>query len=133
MTAQENQRFMTGIRHDHKQYYSMLGRVNAEASDCSRAADRESIHEGIRCSVGFGKLSRMVFGVMEGWMEERLRGQAAASAAAGDEEGAMDWNETLAAILIDQGRHDEAVVIWEAVLKSRRRVLPENHPEIGVT
>jgi hypothetical protein len=133
MTAQENQRFMTGIQNDYKQYYSMLGRVNAEASECSRAADRESIHEGIRRSVGFGKLSRMVFGVMEGWMEERLQGQAAASAAAGDEEGAMDWNATLAAILIDQGRHDEAVVIHEAVLKYQRRVLPENHPDIGVT
>ena len=133
MTAQENQRFMTGIRRDYNQYSSMLGRVNAETSDCSRAADRESIHEGIRRSVGFGKLSRMVFGVMEGWMEEQLRGQAAASAAAGDEEGAMDWNETLAAILLEQGRQDEAVVIFEADLKYRRRVLPENHPSIGVT
>jgi hypothetical protein len=132
MTAQENQRFSSGIHNDYKQYYSMLGRVNAEASDCSRAADRESIHEGIRRSVGFGKLSRMVFGVMEGWMEERLRGQAAASAAAGDEEGAMGWNATLANILSDQGRRDEAVVICEAVLKYRRRVLPENHPDIGV-
>ena len=133
MTAQENQRFMTGIHKDYKQYYSMLGRVNAETSDCSRAADRESIHEGIRRSVGFGKLSRMVFGVMEGWMEDRLRGQVAASAAAGDDEEAMDWNATLAAILLEQRRHDEAVVIWEVVLKHRRRVLPENHPDIGVT
>jgi len=133
MTAQENQRFMTGIRRDYNQYYSMLGRVNAEASECSRAADRESIHEGIRRSVGFGKLSRMVFGVMEGWMEERLQGQAAASAAAGDEEGAIVWNATLAAIFDDQGRHDDAFVIHEAVLKYRQRALPENHPHIGVT
>ncbi len=133
MTAQENQRFMTGIRRDYKQYYSMLGRVNAEASECSRAADRESIHEGIRRSVGFVKLSRMVFGVMEGWMEEQLRGQAAASAAVGDEEWAMDWNATLAAMFNDQGRHDEAVVIYEAVLKYWQRALPENHPHIGVT
>ena len=132
MTAQENQRFLTSIQHDHKQYYSMLGRVNAEASDCSRAADRESIHEGIRRSVGFGKLSRMVFGVMEGWMEEQLRRQAAASAAAGDEEGAMAWNATLAKILLKQGRCDEARVIFEVVLKFRRRVLPENHLSIGV-
>jgi hypothetical protein len=132
MTEQENERFLRGIRVDFKAYYNMLGRVNAETSDCSRAADRESIHEGIRRSVGFGKLSRMVFGVMEGWMEEQLRGQAAASAAAGDEMGAMVWNATLAAILLDQGRHDEAVVIFEADLKYRRRVLPENHPDIGV-
>jgi hypothetical protein len=133
MTAQENQRFMTGIQNDYKQYYNMLGRVNAEASDCSRAADRESIHEGIRRSVGFGKLSRMVFGVMEGWMEEQLRGQAVASAAAGEKELAMGLNVALANILLDQGRHDEAVVIYEADFKYRRRVLPENHPDIGVT
>ena len=131
MTAQENQRFLTGIQADYKQYYSMLGRVNAEASECSRAADRESIHEGIRRSVGFGKLSRMVFGVMEGWMEERLRGQAAASAAAGDEREAMAWSAVLAAVFVKQGRLDEAVVLFEAVLKYQRRVLPENHPNIG--
>ena len=99
MTAQVNQRFLTVIQADFRQYSSMLGRVNAEASDCSRAADRESIYEGIRRSVGFAKLSRMMFGVMEGWMEEQLRGQAAASAAARDEKGAIAWNETIAATI----------------------------------
>jgi hypothetical protein len=43
-----------------------------ERSECSRAADRESIHAGIRDSVGFGALGRMVFGVMEGRMVEEL-------------------------------------------------------------
>ena len=132
MTAQENQRFMTGIRDDYKHYYSMLGRVNAETSDCSRAADRESIHEGIRHSVGFAQLSRMVFGVMEGWMEEQLRGQAAASVAAGDEEGTNAWNTTLANVFTLQGRNDEAAVMYEAVLKFCRRAYPENHQMIGV-
>jgi hypothetical protein len=131
MTAQENERFLKSIGNDHGEYYGMLGRVNAETSDCSRASDRESIHEGIRRSVGFAKLSRMVFGVMEGWMEERLRGQAAASAAAGDEREAMAWSAVLAAIFVKQGRLDEAVVLFEAVLKYQRRVLPENHPNIG--
>jgi hypothetical protein len=74
----------------------------------------------------------MVFGVMEGWMEERLRGQAVASAAAGDEGGAMGWKESMAQLLTEQGRGDEAAVIFEAVLKYRRRVLPENHPNTGV-
>ncbi len=108
----------------------MLGRVNAEASDCSRAADRESIHEGIRRSVGFAGLSRMVFGVMEGWMEEQLREQAATCAAAGNETKAMHWNATLAAVFSDQGRYDDAVAICEAVLEYRRRFSPENHLEI---
>ena len=133
MTAQENERFLRGIREDYGEYYGMLGRVNAETSECSRASDRESIHEGIRRSVGFGKLSRMVFGVMEGWMEERLRGQAAASAAAGDESEAMVWKNVLAAMLFRQGRRGEAVVLFEASLTHQRRVLPENHPRIGAT
>ena len=133
MTAQENERFLRGIREDYKLYYRMLGRVNAETSDCSRASDRESIHEGIRRSVGFAKLSRMVFGVMEGWMEERLRGQAAASAAAGDKYEATVWKEVLATIFSKQGRYDVAVVLFEASLSHRRRVLPENHPHLGAT
>ena len=133
MTAQENDRFLRSIKNDHSKYYGMLGRVNAETSDCSRAEDRESIHEGIRRSVGFAKLSRMVFGVMEGWMEERLRGQAAASAAAGDESEAMDWKQVLAAMLLKQGRSGEAVELYENSLTHQRRVLPENHPHIGAT
>ena len=133
MTAQENERFLRGIRKDYDEYYGMLGRVNAETSECSRASDRESIHEGIRRSVGFGKLSRMVFGVMEGWMEERLRGQAAASAAAGDESEATVWKEVLAVMLLKQGRSGEAVVLFEACLTHQRRVLPDNHPGIGAT
>jgi hypothetical protein len=70
---------------------------------------------------------------MEGWMEELLRGQAAASAAAGDESNAMSWKEVLVTMLHNQGRNDEAVVLSEAVLKYRRRVLPENDPAIGAT
>jgi hypothetical protein len=69
------------------------------------ASDRQSIHEGIRRSVGFATLCRMVFGIMERWIEERLRGQAAASAAAGDESETIFCNATVAAILSLRGRH----------------------------
>jgi hypothetical protein len=30
------------------------------------------------------------------------------------------------------GRHQDALVLQEKALEFRRRVLPENHPEIGV-
>ena len=131
MTAQENQRFMTGIHNDYKQYYSMLGRVNAEGSECSRAADRDSIHQGIRSSVGFGKLGRMVFQVLEGWMEGELRAQVAAELEAGSEAEAMDWNWVLATVLAQQGRHDEALLLREKVLDVVGRVLPEDDPKVG--
>jgi hypothetical protein len=31
------------------------------------------------------------------------------------------------------GRHDDALVLQEKTLELRRRVLPENHEEIGAT
>ena len=69
----------------------MLGRVDVAGSDCPRAADRENIHAGIRDSVGFGQLGRMVFGVMEEWMVGELQAQVAAKREDGDERGEMRW------------------------------------------
>ena len=131
MTADERARFLQGIRANHGEYYKMLGTVNAEASDCSRPSDRASILDGIRGSVGFAKLSRMVFGVLEEWMEGQLRAQVALCEESGDDEEAMAWTTTLAIVLADQGRHSDALAMFEQVLEFRRRVLPADHPDIG--
>ena len=131
MTAEERRRFLRGIRADYREYYKMLGTVNAETSECSRGADRDSIHEAIRGSVGFGRLSRMVFGVLEEWMQGQLEAEASSCVEAEREEEAMEWTTTLALVLSDQGRHDDALAMRERVLEFSRRVLPENHPDIG--
>ena len=131
MTAEERLRFLRGIKADYKEYYTMLGTVNAETSECSRPDDRLSIHDGIRSSVGFGKLSRMVFVVLEEWMEGQLRAQVASFEAAGKDAEVMEWNQTLALVLSQQGRHADALVLCEQVLEFRRRVLPAKHPDIG--
>ena len=125
MTAEERLRFLRGIKADYKEYYKMLGTVNAEASDCSRPADRIRIHESIRCSVGFGKLSRMVFGVLEGWMERQLRDKVASCEGDGKKEEAMEWNHVLAKVLMQQGRHAEALAIFESLLHVYQRSLSE--------
>jgi hypothetical protein len=39
----------------------------------------------------------------------------------------------LAATYSDLGRHQDALVMKEKTLEFRRRVLPENHPNIGAT
>ena len=31
------------------------------------------------------------------------------------------------------GRHQDALMMWEQTIEFRRRVLPENHPDIGAT
>ena len=131
MTAEERLRFLQGIKRDPNEYYKMLGTINAETSDCSRPAERVSIHESIRSSVGFVLLSRMVFGVLEEWMEGQLRVQAASCEEAGDEAEGMEWTRILASVLLDQGRPNEALSMFERVLEFRRRVLPESHPDIG--
>ena len=131
MTAGERLRFLQGIQANYTEYYNMLGTVNAERSECSRPADRASIHDGIRSSVGFAKLSRMVFGVLEEWMEGQLRAQAASCDEAGEDAQAADWRATLASVLSGEGRHSDALAMQESVLEFRRRVLPEDHPEIG--
>jgi hypothetical protein len=131
MTAEERLRFLEGIKDDPRQYYDMLGTVNAEKSDCSRPADRISIHGAIRDSVGFGRLGRMVFGVLEEWMEGQLRTQVTLCEEAGDDAEAMEWTATLASVLSDLGRHEDALALKERVLEFNRRVLPEDHPHIG--
>jgi len=132
MTAPEKRRFLDGIGRDLGAYYNMLGRVNVERSECSRAADRESIHAGIRDSVGFGALGRMVFGVMEEWMVEELRAEVAARQRDGDEEGEMRWSGVMGSVLGDQGRSEEAVECEERALEISRRVLSEDDWGRGV-
>ena len=133
MTALEKRRFLDGISKDPRAYYNMLGRVDVARSDCSRAADRESIHAGIRDSVGFGQLGRMVFGVMEEWMVGELQAQAAAKREEGDERGEMAWCLVLGTVLGQQGRSDEAVEFFEKALAIGRRVLDEDDAGLGTS
>ncbi len=132
MTAPEKRRFLDGISRDPGAYYNMLGRVNVDRSECSRAADRESIHAGIRDSVGFAALGRMVFGVMEEWMVEELRAEVAARQRDGDEEGEMWWSDVMGGVLLNQGRLEEAVEFQERALGISRRVLSEDDARRGV-
>jgi hypothetical protein len=41
--------------------------------------------------------------------------------------------DNLAITYSDLGRHQDALVMLEKALEFRRRVLPENYPDIGVT
>ena len=112
MTMQERKRFLEGIQ-GYRVYLNMLGAVNAETSDCSRPADRESIHAAIRDSIGFAKLNRMLFGVMEEWMEGQLLAELAASKKRGHLGEVMNWLQTLGFVYGEQGRHQDAQKVEE--------------------
>jgi hypothetical protein len=64
MAAAEKMRFLRGVQFsasssaNHSDFDLRL--FDLEQSECSRASDRESIHEGVRSSVGFQHLNRFV-------------------------------------------------------------------------
>jgi hypothetical protein len=117
LTHPERERFLIGLKTNIGLYYDMLGLVNAEQSICSRQSDQESIHDSIRRSVGFPKLGRMVFTVMEQWMENQLRAQSSSYLAMHLEEEAMEWDSILSKFVASKGRFSEAIQIQEHLVK----------------
>ena len=101
---------------------------NVEHSDCSRDSDRVSIHSAIRESVGFDHLNRAILEVMEKWMLQQLSNHFEVQ----DEEERNHAKGTMAAMLFDQGRFDEAIVLEEQILAYARRTQPVGHVNIGV-
>ena len=51
--------------------------------------------------------------------------------ASGEDAEVMEWNQTLAFVFLQQGRHADALALCEQVLEFQRRLLPANHPDIG--
>lgn len=131
MTEHEKNRFLRGIWKDPGLYYRMLGTINLEDSVCSRPADRLCIHAGIRNSVGFRELGRMVFGVMEKWIVQEIERQCLAEQNEGNDLVAMQWTNKLACVLRDQGRLDEALVLGERALETARRFFDEKNRRLG--
>lgn len=133
MTAQENHRFLQEVKHDKSSihaYYNMLGSVDAATSQCSRPDDLARIHESIKLTIGFKNLNRMLFEMIEQWMQEQVCAQVASELAQFDESEAMRWNCVLMIILLQQGRFEEAVVLGQHILDHHRR---ENDPEICIS
>ncbi len=132
MTREEQTRFVTGMSGDVEgAYLDMLGRVDSEASECSRPSDQRSIHAAIRDTVGFGKLNRMLFDVMEGWVEGQLRERAGVQMAEGNVLEAMDCNRSLASFLKQQGKYDAALVLEKQILEVYERNLNASDAAIG--
>ena len=139
MTKREHHRFLRDMASDEqiRKYYDFIGAcapllsrafhdasvgsVDLQRSTCSRAADRDDIHRSISETIGFAKLQRMVFGVLENWMELELRHHIGVVASAMDSDGNdMLWchfSSVLAIVLSQQGRLSDAAVTQEEILQ----------------
>jgi hypothetical protein len=121
MTLNERKRFLEGIQQGPRVYLKMLGTVNAERSECSRPNDQASIHAAIHDSIGFAKLNRMIFGVMENWMEGQLLTELTASRKKGNFVEVVGWLQTLGFVYAEQGRHQDALVMEEELCEHYKR------------
>ena len=130
MTIAEHTLFLdkTHSQEFHDAHLKILCSSNVERSDCSRASDRDSIHSAIRDSVSFEHLNRAIVEVMEKWMLQQLSNHFEVQ----DEEEVHQAKGTMAAMLCDQGRYDEAIVLEEQIVAYARRTLPVGHQNIGV-
>jgi tetratricopeptide (TPR) repeat protein len=75
-------------------------------SDCSRPSDRIAILKGIEDSIGFTKLDRMVFEVLDRWQLKTLSEQARVCESLGLEHAS--WFNSLGRMFYEQGRISDA-------------------------
>ena len=62
-------------------------------------------------------------------MEKELRRQMEASAALKADTELNEWKHVLGTVLMQQGKHEESLVLMEASLKHRQRVYGKDDPE----
>ena len=84
-------------------YYQMLGRIRSEAAECSRIEDRQTIHQDIVDTIGFVKLDRTIFSVLERWLEKQIQQELYKAIADGNAQDADTMQEARANMLAEQG------------------------------
>jgi tetratricopeptide (TPR) repeat protein len=105
-TADERDRFLNAMRSDSACLLDVIANVNSLKSSCSRPEDRLEILSGIEGSIGFTKLDRMVFEVLDTWQLQALNNQAHTCEKNGTEHAS--WFNSLGRLHYEQGSINEA-------------------------
>ncbi|KAH9125562.1 hypothetical protein AeMF1_003844 [Aphanomyces euteiches] len=117
--------FLQDIQDDGA-FYKMLSTTQSEKSETTIPSDRDNIFQLIRDEVGFVKLDRMVFEVLEKWM---LRTVSQQSEEAFDEISRAAWLLVKGGLLRGKGHYGDAVDIFYAVRIIYLRELGIDSPE----
>ncbi|KAH9142805.1 hypothetical protein AeRB84_013144 [Aphanomyces euteiches] len=72
----QKEEFLKEIVQQDNAFFRMLARIKSETSETKVEADREFIEAKIRADIGFSRLDRMVFEVMESWIFRTLETQS---------------------------------------------------------
>jgi hypothetical protein len=105
-------------------YYQMLGRIRSQAAECSRVEDRLTIHQHIADTIGFEKLDRLIFTVVERWMEKQMQLELDSSALCGNIRDAETMRRAHAEFLAEQGDFSEAIAFGEENVKTLQTKFP---------
>jgi tetratricopeptide (TPR) repeat protein len=105
-------------------YYNMLGRIRSEAAECSRIEDRQAIHKDIEDTIGFSKLDRVIFSVLERWMEKQIQHEHESSVRGGEMDDAERMRQARANLLAEQGDFSQAISLGEEKLVRLNRSFP---------
>ncbi len=109
----ERARFIAEIVASGDAFFDMLGKVNTEKSECSRATDRQRIFSAVQSLAGgFSALDRGVLSTMTEWLSSILG---------------------LACIHVEQGQFDRARQLHEECLSKRRAVHGADLPIVLVS
>ncbi|CAK4713436.1 unnamed protein product [Aphanomyces euteiches] len=117
--------FLQDIQDDGA-FYKMLSTIQSEKSETTIPSDRDNIFQLIRDEVGFVKLDRMVFEVLEKWMLPTVSQQ---SEEAFDEISRAAWLLVKGGLLRGKGHYGDAVDIFYAVRIIYLRELGIDSPE----
>ena len=94
-------------------FYEMLGSINSENARATVGTDKTNIDAVIAAEVGFATLDRMVFEVLDNWMQSALRERIDKSQGSLD---AAKYNCALAGLLCHQCHFDDALAPCETAL-----------------
>ncbi|CAK4088742.1 unnamed protein product [Aphanomyces euteiches] len=101
--------FLQDIQDDGA-FYKMLSTIQSEKSETTIPSDRDNIFQLIRDEVGFVKLDRMVFEVLEKWMLRTVDQQIEQAA---DVLSRAGWLMVKGSLLRKKGQYVEAVDVYQ--------------------
>ncbi|KAG9408758.1 Kinesin light chain 3 [Aphanomyces cochlioides] len=117
--------FLQDIQDDGA-FFKMLSTIQSEKSETTIPSDRDNIFQLIRDEVGFVKLDRMVFEVLEKWMLRTVDQQIKQAA---DVLSRAGWLMVKGSLLRKKGQYVEAVDIYQTAHDVYLREKGVNFPE----
>ncbi len=107
----------------------MLATIDTARSECSKAEDRERIHDAIRRTVGFNELNREIFEIMRGWVISKYEARYKALQGVCEPQTRIICMNNLASLFYNQGEFGKSLPLFEECLTMTKAVLGDNHPD----